>query len=81
MHEWKTAQDVATKVIESGRGARSVTHVRIRLGAESHLGVQTLRDRLGMLFVGTNVEGATVSVSRSESGGTDVRLESIDIEA
>lgn len=81
MHEWKTARDVAARVLEFGRDARSVTHVRIRLGATSHLTEETFRERLDMLFAGTNVEGATIAVSRSVGDGADVRLESIDVEA
>ena len=87
MHEFSLMADLLRKIeqLASAANANSVTGVKVRLGALSHITPDHFREHFDAAIVGTVAEGACLDVEQSSNqddpNAQDILLESVDIAA
>lgn len=86
MHERSLMRGLMRKLEELAEheGARTVTEIRLRLGALSHFSPEHFREHFDQVAPGTCAEGATLVISTSDDiddpNAQDVLIESVEVE-
>ena len=85
MHELSTVRALCTEALAAAHeaGASEVTHVRIRIGALSHLSPSHLRDHFSALAADSVLSGAHLEIAVDDDPGhphaQEVELVSLEV--